>query len=290
MTERIRFEVEGSSVVGDLHLPTAPGQHPAVVVAGPMTSVKEQVTGVYAAALARRGITALAIDHRGYGESEGEPRQYEHWGRKIADLHAALDHLKSREDVSGVGLAGVCLGSGYAATAASQRQDIRALGLVVGYYRDPAAMRNADPDGFDAKVAEGRAAREHYEATGEVVTIPAVALDGDAAMQTAELFDYYGTSRAGVANYTNAFAVMSREHFVPFDVQQAAPKLRQPVLMIHGENALSRHWARQFHDALPGEKSMHWLDGASQVAFYDSPDLVAQAADLLAAHFQRHLA
>jgi uncharacterized protein len=191
--ERIRFDIDGCALVGDLYRPEGEGPHPAVVVAGPMTSVKEQVTGVYAAALAERGIAALAIDHRGYGESEGEPRQYEDWRRKVADLGAALAALNEHPQVGAVGLAGVCLGAGYAATAAAAGSAARALGLVVGYYRDPAAMRADDPAGFDAKVAQGRAARERYEAGGELELIPAVALEGDAAMQTAELFDYYGT-------------------------------------------------------------------------------------------------
>lgn len=285
MVERIHFTLDGDTIVGDLHLPDTPGPQPAVVVAGPMTSVKEQVTGVYAAALAQRGIAALAIDHRGYGESGGHPRQYEHHGRKVADLHAAIDALKARSDVASVGLAGICLGCGYAAHAAATRSDLTALGLVVGYYRDPGAMRASDPEGFDARVAQGRAAREHFEATGDVQTIPAVAIEGDAAMQTAELFNYYGTPRAGVPNYVNAFAVMSREHFLPFDVQSAAANIIQPVLMIHGEKALSPHWARRFHDALPGHKALEWLDGTSQVDFYDNPLLVAAAADRLARHF-----
>ena len=54
-----------------------------------MTSVKEQVTGVYAAAFAVRGIAALAIDHRHYGESGGQPRQYEYSAHKIEDLRRA---------------------------------------------------------------------------------------------------------------------------------------------------------------------------------------------------------
>lgn len=292
MPERLTFELDGSQLVGNLFRPVSGGPHAAVVVAGPMTSVKEQVTGVYAAALARRGIAALAIDHRGYGESEGEPRQYEHYGRKIADLGAALNAVAAVEgiDSSKLGMAGVCLGSGYAAHVAAEQSDIvKALALVVGYYRDPQEMRAADASGFDEKVAQGRSARMHYEATGEVITIPAVALDGDAAMQTRELFDYYGTPRAGVPNYTNAFAVMSREYFVPFDVQSAAPRIERPVCMVHSRNALSPHWAERFFEALNCEKDLHWLEGPSQVAFYDDPRLVEQAADLMAGHFRKYL-
>jgi len=73
--QQLTFQVEGDRVVGDLYLPEGAGPHPAVIVGGPMTSVKEQVTGVYAQALAARGIAALAIDHRHYGQSEGTPRQ-----------------------------------------------------------------------------------------------------------------------------------------------------------------------------------------------------------------------
>ena len=56
--ERVSYVVDGDTVVGHLHLPDGPGPHRAVVVGGPMTSVKEQVTGVYAQALARRGFAA----------------------------------------------------------------------------------------------------------------------------------------------------------------------------------------------------------------------------------------
>ncbi len=283
-TRRIDFEVAGDRLVGALRLPEGGGPFPAVVVAGPMTSVKEQVTGVYARALAERGVAALAIDHRGYGESEGAPRQYEHAGRKIADVRAALDALAAQPEIDAGrrGLVGVCLGAGYAAHAALDNPAVKALGLVVGYYRDPAAMRAGDTEGFDARVEQGRAARAHYEATGEIDTVPAVALEGDAAMSTPELFDYYGTPRAGVPNYVNAFAVMSREHFLPFDVQAAAPRIAAPVMMVHSENALSPHLARKFHDALPGEKEIAWIDGPNQPAFYDDAALVARAADLLA--------
>jgi uncharacterized protein len=284
--EPVAFEVGGARVVGHLHLPADPGRAPAAVVAGPMTSVKEQVAGVYAEALARRGVAALALDHRHFGESEGEPRQYEHHGRKVEDLRAAFAWLAGRPEVDAgrVGFAGVCLGAGYAAWAAALETRARAFGAVVGYYRDPGAMRQRDPAGFDAKVAEGVRARERYEEAGEVLTIPAAALEGDAAMTTRDTLDYYA-ARAAVPNYRNAFAVMSREHFVPFDVQAAAPRLRAPVAMVHSEAALSPAWARSFYAALAGPKRIDWLASRGHTDFYDDPTLVGAASDLLARHF-----
>ncbi|MCU0686176.1 MAG: alpha/beta hydrolase [Polyangiaceae bacterium] len=289
--ERVAFEVFGQRVVGHLHLPAGPRRAPALVVAGPMTSVKEQVAGVYAEALARRGFAALALDHRHFGESEGLPRQYEHHGRKVEDLRAALAWLAEHPEVDALrlGLAGVCLGAGYAAWAAAFEPRVRAFGAVVGYYRDPAAMRARDPAGFDAKIAEGTRARERYDQTGEALTIPAVTLEGDAAMTTKDTFDYY-TARAAVPNYRNAFALMSREHFLPFDVQAAAPRLRMPAALVHSETALSPLWARSFYAALAGPKRLDWLASRGHTDFYDDPKLVGAASDLLASHFDGALA
>ncbi|MEO0400233.1 MAG: dienelactone hydrolase family protein [Pseudomonadota bacterium] len=289
--QRIEFEVAGVGVVGHLCFPSDRRSFPSVVVGGPMTSVKEQVTGVYAKALADRGVAALCLDHRHYGESGGAPRQYEFYQHKIDDLKAAVAYLREAPgiDADRIGAAGVCLGAGYAAWASAGDDAVKAFGAVVGYYRDPALMRRADPEGFDAKVRQGIDARRYFEKTGEVETIPAAALTGDAAMTLQSTYDYYATPRAGVPNYVNAFAVMSREHFLTFDVQSAASQLSVPVRMVHSENALSPSLARSFFDRLECSKSIHWLDGDNQTAFYDAPQLVAQSADLLAEHFHEHL-
>jgi fermentation-respiration switch protein FrsA (DUF1100 family) len=291
MRQRIFFDVGGDRIVGDLYLPSNSGPHPAVVVAGPMTSVKEQVAGVYACALAMRGFAALALDHRHFGESGGVPRQYEAWQHKVEDLKAALAWLETRTDVDAgrLGLVGVCLGAGYAAWASVDEHRVRALGAVAGYYRAPAEMRAKDGPSFLEKVNAGRAAREKYEATGELLTIPAVSLTCDAAMTLADTHDYYGTLRAGVPNYKNEFAVMSREHFLPFDVQAAAPRLRAPLAMVHSENALSPPWARAFFDSVKHPKSLDWVDSKGQVDFYDDPRLVRAACDRIARHLHVHL-
>ena len=91
MTVRVEFESEGEVVVGDLHLPvqgahSGDGGFGAAILLGPLTSVKEQATGRYAEALARRGWAALSFDPRYFGQSGGEPRQYESPPAKIQDV------------------------------------------------------------------------------------------------------------------------------------------------------------------------------------------------------------
>jgi uncharacterized protein len=83
---------------------------------------------------------------------------------------------------------------------------------------------------------------------------------------------------------------MSREHFLPFDVQPAAPRVRAPVVMVHAEKALSPAWARKYFDAVTAPKEIHWLESKGQVDFYDDPALVGRACDILANHLRKHLA
>lgn len=286
---RIEFEVAGDTVVGDLHLPNGEWPFPAVVTGGPMTSVKEQVTGTYAAALADRGLAALAIDHRYYGESGGQPRQYEFYPHKIEDLKATIDALAGQPDVdeTRLGAVGICLGSGYLAHAIKARSDIRAFVAIAGYYREVPAMMAVDPQGFQDRVEQGREAREVHEATGEVAMIPAVSLEQDAAMTLQSTYDYYA-ERAAHPNYKNAFSVMSREHFLQFDVQSAAPDLRLPFLQLHGPNALNPAWADKFFMAVPGEKQQVSLLSKGQTDIYDDPGIVADASDQ-AADFLRNV-
>lgn len=121
------------------------------------------------------------------------------------------------------------------------------------------------------------------------MTIPAAALEGDAAMTLPDTYDYYATRRAAVPGYLNAFAVMSREHFLPFDVQSSAPLIRAPLAMVHSEKALSPAWARNFFERVAAKKTIDWLESAGHVDFYDDPRLVGQASDLIARHLAQHL-
>ena len=250
MRQRIQFDVDGTTLRGDFYRPGGPGPHPAVVVVGPMTSVKEQVAGVYAVALAVRGIAALAIDHRHYGESGGEPRQYEVPDHKIADIGGAIDWLADSPEVEAnrLGLVGVCLGSSYAAVA-----------------------------------------RRLWESTGETMLVPAAAEGHGAPMHLPDIVDYYGTPRAGVANYRNEFAVMSREPWLSFDARAVASRVPVPTLFVHAEGALAPAWAQRFHDAMLVERRFEWLSPSSQVDFYDRPDRVDTAADLVCDHLLAHL-
>jgi len=290
--KRFQFEVAGTPVVGTLRVPAGAGRRPALVVIGPLTSVKEQAAGTYADALAARGFVTLAFDHRTFGESGGAPRQYEHPGHKAEDVRAAVAALAALPEVDPdrIGAVGVCAGAGYMARAVADEPRIRAFGAVAGFYHDAAMQRQWMQGAFDAQIAAGRAARIKFEETGVADMIPAVGKQGDVAMPLDEAFAYYGTPRGAVANYTNGFAVMSREVTLPFDAQSAAAAITVPTLMIHSEKALAPPLARSFFAGLAGPKREIWVESEGQIDFYDRPERFEPAADRLAEHFREALA
>jgi len=295
--KHVSFESEGDVVVGDLHLPAESTRSTgrrfgAAVLLGPLTSVKEQATGRYAEALARRGWAALSFDPRYFGQSAGQPRQYESPPAKIQDVTNAISFLAAREDVDPerVVAVGVCAGAGYMAGAVASDPRVRAFGAVAGFFHDAAQQKKWMGPGYDAALARARAARASWESTGSAEQIPAVGKSGDVAMPLDEAFEYYGTDRGGkLGGYVNGFAVMSREHTLVYDAQSAAPKISAQTVLVHSERALSPALARAFYEKVRAPKAIHWLTSKGQIDFYDDAPLIDAAVGLLDEEFRARL-
>ncbi len=285
-SERFTFASSGDQLVGVLYLP-AVQPVAAVVTTGPLTSVKEQAAGRYARSLAERGFAALAFDHRTFGESEGEPRQFEDPEGKARDISAAVTALAADERTSDLPVAGVgvCVGAGYMARAVADDRRISSFAGVAGYYSDAAAFAASSPQEYQAAIDRGRAAEQRWRETGHAETIPAVAPDGgDVAMPLREAYEFYGTPRGAVDNYTNRFAVQSLAYTTPFDAQEAAARIRVPFLLVHSEHALAPPLAQKFYAAVRTPKSELWLESQGQIDFYDDPRLIDAAADAITQH------
>lgn len=287
--EPFHFTSAGDRLAGVVYLP-AGEPHAAVVTTGPLTSVKEQAAGAYAAALAERGFAALAFDHRTFGESEGQPRQFENPEAKAEDLRHAVTGLAEdgrTRDLPVVAV-GVCAGAGYMARAVADDPRIRGFVGVAGYYSDAAAFAESSPEAYQAAIDRGLAAERRWHETNEAPTIPAVAPEGgDVAMPLREAYEYYGTARGAMSNYTNGFAVQSLAYTTPFDAQRAAGRLAVPFLLVHSEHALAPPLARKFYATVTAPKSELWLDSQGQIDFYDDPGLINAAVDAAAEVLRR---
>jgi len=285
MSDRVTFTADGITLAGNLAV-AGPGA-PAVVLTGPFTGVKEQVTGTYAERLHERGVTALAFDHRGFGESGGR-RAHEDSQGKLADLRAAVSLLARHPEVDPgrIGAVGICLGGGYAVRAAAGDPRIRAVAGIAGAYNSPARFSAADPDGYRAALASFI---ERYDDE-----LPAVAPGGaTAAMAGDEPYAYYGTQRSAAKRWENRVTYGSLHSLMTFDALGAARLLHAtPLLVVHGRTDAycSPELAEALHAEATGPKELRWLDAQQHIDLYDVEPYVKEAADATAAFLHRHLA
>src|SRR6266851_843561 len=293
--ERVEFGVDGVALVGDLRVPGATGRAPALVLTGPFTGVRDQVTGLYANRLTAAGFVTLAFDHRNFGESAGQPRRHEDPQGKLADLRAAVSFLRARPEADSerIGAIGICLGGGYALKFAAFDPRVKAFAGIAGAYNTPYAMRSGmSPDGYREVLASLTAAAEEHDRGGQVQYLPTVAAEGDAAMPGAEPYAYYGTSRGASAHWENSVTRASIRELLTVDNMAGADFLSPtPGLIVHGvqDAYCSPDGARAAYERMGEPKRIVWLDATQHIDLYDTEPYVKEAVAAVTAFLRTHL-
>ncbi len=290
--EKVRFKSDGLELAGNLYKPknfNSSGKYPAIVTGGSLTSVKELMAGTYAGKLAEKGFVALAFDYRNYGESEGEPRQYENPELKLRDLEAAVTYLLSLPYVETVGALGVCTSGGNMAYLAADDKRVKAAVLVASHMADASILSSlygSMGKDVDSLRKAGIEAKKHYERTGENKIILAYSTTDKAASHVGSFLEYYmdKTRAGGVKEWKNEFSEMSWETWLDFDPASKAQNITIPIMMFHSDHCALPGNAKRFYDALKGEKEMVW-GNADHTDYYDQPQLVdaviARASEFL---------
>ncbi|WP_158554721.1 dienelactone hydrolase family protein [Methylovirgula sp. 4M-Z18] len=146
VTEELEIDVPGSAqaMAAFLARPAAAGPHPAVIICGELYGLNGHIRDI-AQRFARAGYVALAPDF--YHRSEKLAHlPYTEAGRQkgftllrqlrradaIADVRAALDHLRRRHDTGPkIGIAGFSFG-GHIAYLAATQLDLAAIAILYG--------------------------------------------------------------------------------------------------------------------------------------------------------------
>jgi fermentation-respiration switch protein FrsA (DUF1100 family) len=306
MRRNVTFESDRDTITGHLYLPDdadSSKQYPAIVVGGPLATVKEQAAGVFAEALAAKGFVAIAFDYRRYGDSKGTPRQYEDPASKTEDVQNAISFLSANENVFSdqVGALGVCASSSYISSALQSDRRIKAFGTVSAHFslrefflENPFVSEEQRREMF----AASNAARQRFFVTGEaepndmimpdMVEVPPAEAGGLAA----DVYDYYFRRVADEwPNYSNHMVPFSFEQLVRSHAIDYAHQIACPYLGVVGEIAVTRPLTERFIEAKTlGIANIHIIEGARHIQTYDRPEYVGQAVDALSSFFQEHLA
>ncbi|MBF6339692.1 alpha/beta fold hydrolase [Nocardia abscessus] len=128
MRTKVSFTVVGVRCVGYLYLPAESGPVPCVVLCHGFSGTMDRLFD-YAERFAAAGFAALVFDYRGFGESDGEPRQLPDIDAQLADIAAAVDFAREhqRVDPGRVLLWGNSLGGAHVITVAAGDPRIAAI-------------------------------------------------------------------------------------------------------------------------------------------------------------------
>lgn len=291
-TRSVSFENQGAALAGTLYLPPdyrAGERRPGVVVSGAWTSIKEQMSGLYAREMADRGFAALAFDHRGWGQSGGEIRFKEDPAEKTSDIAAAAEFMATLPEVDAANIngLGICASAGYMAAAATGNGNFAAIALVAPWLHNREIVEQVygGPDGVSRLIDTSREAVASERRDEPRIVTAASTTDKASLMYRVP---YYTEANRGlIPQYDNRFNLASWEPWLTYDSVSLGAKLDKPTLIVHSEGAAVPQGAHAFYALLPGEKSELWLDGISQFDFYDRSEPVTIAADAAAAHFTR---
>ncbi|RWX36018.1 alpha/beta hydrolase [Rhizobium leguminosarum] len=305
MIKRVSFRNRGIEVVGNIHLPTdfdETGTYPAIILATPGSSVKEQIGAVYAERLSAYGFIALTFDPSYQGESGGEPRDLEDPAVRVEDIHCAVDLLTTLPyvDEARIGLLGICAGGGYAIKAALTERRFKAVGTVVANDIGE-AMRRLLPDARQTllDVAAERTAQARGAAARRDPWIPDSIADAKAAGITdpelLEAVTFYRESAYWHPNSTNRLLFVSYGALLVFDAFSLVPELlTQPLQVIVGgrRGPTGQYEAgRRLFDLSPSRaKHFFEVEGAGHYDMYYKPEYVGPAVARLAEFFSEHLA
>jgi hypothetical protein len=288
----VKFRSQGLMLAGHLYRPPgfAPDRRtPAIVMCGPFSSVKEQTLPHYAERFSGAGYTVLTFDPRTYGESEGEPRSYHDPTRIIEDYVNAAQFAMTRKDIDpdNVAAVGVCIGGGYAISAAARERKIKTVVSIAGGFNVGGTFQHfMGIEGFAAYSAKiNTVMREQYR-TGKVQYVPTIAhgFSEDipiAAMPIEEAYSYYSrTHKSDAPTWSDKMTVASLEAFSSYNALVHVPLIAPaPLQIIHGTKDLFLlpEYAQQAYDSALGPKELVWIETHNHIELYDQDPYVSIA-------------
>ncbi len=122
-----------------------PAGRPVVVMAHGLGGTKDSGLAPFAERLAAAGLEVLAFDYRGFGASDGEPRQTVSIARQVDDYRAAMAAAAQLPGVDSRRLVlwGVSVSGGHVLEAGANRDDVAAVVSITPLVSGAAAGRHA---------------------------------------------------------------------------------------------------------------------------------------------------
>lgn len=247
----------------------------AIIVGGPMYSVKEQTQSLYAQLLAEAGYATLVFDHSYIGASEGHPRGYEDPEIKGADLRSAVSYLQTLNfvDKDHIGAVGICGSGVYVPNAFRNDKRVKAIASIVPFIMMEDIRTHSD----DALLKM----KSMFEKGRDVERLDLIkGSEGEA---------YYRNPDRGAAVQACPTPAWSQLAWHKFHPTETVKELKVPYLVIAGEKAFTTAGAKKMFENAPEPKFFHLTKGATHFEMYDMDKYVKENVGELLTFFGKYL-
>lgn len=274
-----RNTTTGAQLAGILYRPRnrkAGVKLPALLVSGPMGSVKELTQSLYGQLLAEQGYATFVLDNTYVGSSEGHPRGYEDPDFKANDYSSAITYLQSLTDIDGERIAGIgiCGSGSYIPYGAIKDNRFKVVASIVPFTIMDQVVTGTDEQLLQQKVA--------YEAGGEPARLNLIEPGSEGAQY------YFNPERGAAANMVN-LVTWSQISWHKFHPTQFISQLKVPYLVITAENAFTRPGAEEMFKNANEPKEFHLVAKARHFDMYDLDPYVTENMGYLLAFLKKYL-
>jgi alpha-beta hydrolase superfamily lysophospholipase len=295
----VDFKSQGLRIAAHLYLPSDPGTHPCVVMAGGWCYVKELAQPAYASVFARRGLAALVFDYRHFGESEGEPRQHIDPWAQIEDYRNAISFAAGLDEIDASCIAawGISYSGGHVLILGATDRRVRAVCSVVPVIDGYASMRLSHGTlGLRRLLTELESARKELYVTGKHRYMPhQPASEGEiGTWPFPKSRETFARLKATLApRYEGRATAASTEMLLAYSVGPFMKRLvHTPTLMVVAEGDDHTHWdlAADAYADIPGDrKRFDVVPRSTHLTLYEDDETLAAVAETGADWFLQHL-
>lgn len=209
---------DGTTLRGWHYQPSGMGPYPTIVMAHGFSAVKEMYLDTYAEAFADAGLASIVYDNRGFGESDGEPRQEIDPWLQVRDYSDAITFARTLEqtDRARIGVWGSSYSGGHVLVVAAIDRRVRCVvsqvPLISGWQNFRRLVR---ADHLALVQAGLHADRDNRAAGGAPGVLAVVAEDPTApsALPTADSYTWFTQTAASRApNWRNEVTLRTIEY------------------------------------------------------------------------------
>jgi len=240
MTRRdIAFDAEGTTLRGWFYSAegaSAPGA--AVVMAHGFSAVKEMYLDSFAEVFAAAGLNVLVYDNRGFGASDGEPRQEIDPWAQVRDYRHAITYLSTVPEVDRrrIGIWGSSYSGGHVLVVAAIDRRVKAVvsqvPLVSGHDNLRALVRADFIAGFREQFDADRLARFRGEPPAMVPVVDKDPL-APSALPTPDSWEWFTqTAEARAPAWRNEVTLRSVEMFTEYEPGTYLPYISPTPLLL----------------------------------------------------------